>query len=188
LWTFVGALAILGERPGWLQILGIATTLLSFVALSFAGRREGIHFLRDKHVWFIVVGTLFGGASSLYDKFLLGSRHFSASTVQAWFSIYMVVIFLPIAVGWKLRWWPRNEFHWRGSIPLIAFALLLADFLYFDALRHPDALVALVSSLRRGSTLVAFIGGILLFRELNVRHKLPAVLGVLLGITLTALG
>jgi hypothetical protein len=35
---------------------------------------------------------------------------------------------------------------------------------------------------------VAFIGGIILFKELNARKKLPAVLGILLGIVLTILG
>ena len=70
----------------------------------------------------------------------------------------------------------------------VSLALLLADFVYFSALRDPAALVSLVASLRRGSTLVAFAGGLLLFREANGRQKLPAVIGVLLGIVLTILG
>jgi len=188
LWTFLGALVILGERPSLLEIIGIATTLASFIGLSFAGKKEGFHFHRNKWVLFMIAGTLLGACSGLYDKYLLGQMKFSASAVQAWFSIYLVVVFLPFAIGWKLRWWPRNIFHWRWSIPLIAVTLLLADFVYFTALRNPEALISLVSSLRRGSTLVAFAGGILLFKEANARQKLPAVLGVLAGITLTVLG
>jgi bacterial/archaeal transporter family protein len=188
LWTFVGALLILGERPNWIEILGIGTTLVSFMGLSLAGRKEGIHFHKDKWVGYMVAGTLLGTVSALYDKFLLGSMHFKASTVQAWFSFYLVLVFLPFAIGWKLRWWPRNVFHWKWSIPLIALTLLVADFVYFSALRHPEAMISLVSSLRRASTLIAFAGGILLFKEKNAVHKLPAVIGVLIGITLTVLG
>jgi hypothetical protein len=70
----------------------------------------------------------------------------------------------------------------------VSAALLIADFIYFSALRDPDALISLVSSLRRGSTLVAFAGGLLFFGELNGRQKLPAVLGVLAGIILTVVG
>jgi drug/metabolite transporter (DMT)-like permease len=66
--------------------------------------------------------------------------------------------------------------------------LLLADYVYFSALTDPAALVSLVSSLRRGSTLVAFAGGLFLFKEPNGLRKLPAVIGIVLGIVLTVLG
>ena len=187
-WTLMGALLVLGERPSGLEMLGIAITLGSFVSLSFAGAKEGIHFHRNKLIAWLLAGTLVGAISGLYDKFLLGRMGFTTATVQAWFSIYLAALFLPLALGWKLRWWPRQEFHWRWSVLGVSLALLVADFVYFNALRDPDALVSLVSSLRRGSILVAFAGGLLLFREVNGRQKLPAVLGVLAGIVLTILG
>ncbi len=187
-WTLFGAMLVLGERPTWLQGLGVTITLASFVGLSLAGRHEGIHFHRNQWFGFLLAGTLLGGLSGLYDKFLLGRAGFNAATVQCWFSVYLAALFLPLAVGWKLRWWPRHLFHWRWSILWMSLFLLLADFVYFDALRNPAALVSLVSSLRRGSILVAFAGGIFLFKEQNGRAKLPGVLGVLLGIVLTILG
>ena len=188
LWTLLGAVLILGERPSFLQTLGILTTLASFVGLSLAGAREGVHFHRNKWVLFLVGGTLFGAVSSLYDKYLLGRLRFSVPTVQAWFSVYLVVFFLPFAIGWKQRWWPRNEFQWRWSIPFIAFTLLIADYIYFGALHDRDSLVSLVMSLRRGSTLVGFAGGLLFFGERHGWRKLPAVLGILAGIALAVMG
>jgi drug/metabolite transporter (DMT)-like permease len=188
MWTLLGAVIVLGERPSWLEGLGIAITLGSFLGLSLAGRREGIHFHRDKWVGFLFAGTFFGTVSGLYDKFLLGRSGFSASTVQCWFSIYLAALFLPLAIGWKLRLWQRHEFHWRWSIVTVSLFLLCADFLYFDALRNPHALVSLVASLRRGSTLVAFAGSLFFFHEKNGLAKLPAVLGVIAGIVLTILG
>ena len=187
LWTLIGAVLILGERPSLLETIGILTTLASFVGLSAAGAREGIHFHRNKWIGFLIAGTLLGATSSLYDRHLLGRLNFSVPTVQAWFSIYLAVLFLPLAIGWNRRWWPRNEFKWRWTIPGIAVFLLLSDYVYFSALRHPDALVSLVMSLRRGSTLIGFAGGLLLFGEQNGWRKLPAVLGILLGITLAIL-
>ena len=83
---------------------------------------------------------------------------------------------------------PRNEFTWRWTIPFIALSLLVADYAYFWALRNPDALVSVVMSLRRASTLVAFAGGLYFFHELNGWKKLPAVLGILAGIILTIIG
>ena len=188
MWTLFGALLILGERPSWLELLGVVVTVVSFISLSIVGAKEGIHFHKNRWFGWLLGGTLLGACSGLYDKFLMGQAGFRASTVQCWFSIYLAVIFLPLAVGWKLRWWPRQVFHWRWSILGVSAGLLVADFLYFDALRNPEALVSLVSSLRRGSTLVAFAGSVWLFHEGNGRQKLPAVVGIVIGIVLTVLG
>lgn len=188
LFTLFGAILILGERPTALETIGILTTLGSFVGLSVAGAREGVHFHRNKWVWLLVVGTLFGAVSSLYDKYLFSTLNFSVSTVQCWFQIYLLVFFAPFALGWKLRLWKRNEFRWRWSVPFIALSLLVADYLYFSALRDPHGLVSIVMSLRRASTLVAFAGGLYFFHELNGWKKLPAVIGILVGIVLTLLG
>ncbi len=188
LFTLFGAILILGERPTWLETIGVLTTLASFVGLSVIGGSEGVHFHRNKWVWFLIVGTLFGAVSSLYDKYLLSTLNFSVPTVQCWFQIYLLVFFAPFALGWKLRLWQRNEFHWRWSVPCIALALLVADYAYFWALRNPDALVSLVMSLRRASTLVAFAGGLYFFHETNGWKKLPAVIGILIGIVLTICG
>jgi drug/metabolite transporter (DMT)-like permease len=43
-------------------------------------------------------------------------------------------------------------------------------------------------SLRRGSTLVGFMGGLVLFKEKHGWKKLPAVIGILVGMTLAVLG
>lgn len=188
MWTLCGALLVLAERPSWLELLGVGITLASFVGLSLAGAKEGIHFHRNKWIWLLVTGTLLGATSGLYDKFLLHRQGFTAATVQAWFAIYLAVMFAPLALAWKLRLWQRNVFHWRWSILVVSFGLLIADFLYFHALRDSEALVSLVASIRRGSTLVAFAGGLWLFHEKNGWQKLPAVLGVLAGIALTLLG
>jgi transporter family protein len=186
-WTLFGALLILGERPRWLQMVGIAITLAAFVGLSLAGRSEGIHFQRNKWVWWSIVGMLLGAASTLYDKYLLGTAGYNAATVQAWFSIYLALFFLVPALGWKLRWWPRQQFEWRWTIVLLTLALLVSDFVYFSALRDPEALISIVASLRRGNTLVAFVGGLIWFGEVYSRRKIFAVLGVVVGIVITLL-
>lgn len=185
--VLAGAVLILGERLSLMESLGVLTTIASFIGLSIAGRKEGVHFHRNKWVLFLVAGTALGACSALYDRHLLGTLRFSVPTVQAWFSIYLLVFFTPFMIGWKLRWWPRNEFHWRWSIPCIALALLVADYIYFSALANPDALVSIVMSLRRGSTLVAFAGGLWFFGERTDWMKTLAVLGILVGIVLTIL-
>jgi len=191
LWTLVAALLLLGERPSPLQLLGISTTLLSFVGLSLVGRLEGVHFHRDRWVGYMILGTLFGAASGLYDKLLLGRLKLAPSTVQAWFSIYLLALFAPLAFfWWRGRRTAKNveRFQFRFTIPILALCLMCADFAYFTALRDPAGLISLVASIRRGSTLIAFAAGVSLFKEANGWQKLPPVLGIVLGIVLTVLG
>ncbi|HKY38516.1 MAG TPA: DMT family transporter [Polyangiaceae bacterium] len=193
LWTLAAALLLLGERPSWLQLLGVLTTLLSFFGLSLVGRLEGVHFHRNRWVAWMILGTLLAATSGLYDKLLLGRLKLPPATVQAWFSIYLLLLFAPLSL-----WWWRSRardggseparFEFRFSMPLLALCLLCADFVYFWALSDPAGLVSLVASIRRGATLIAFAAGILLFKEQNALKKLGPVLGIVSGIALTLLG
>ena len=131
---------------------------------------------------------MLGSISALYDKYLLNIEHFTVSSVQAWYSIYLVAMFTPFAIGWKFRWWERHEFQWRWTIPAIAFFLLVSDYLYFSALREPGVMVSLVISLRRANALVAFAGGVWLFGERSNWQKILAVIGILIGVALTVMG
>ena len=192
LWTLAAAILLLAERPSLLQVVGISTTLLSFVGLSVVGRLEGVHFHRDRWVGYLLLGTLFGAASGLYDKLLLGKLALAPATVQAWFSIYLLALFAPLACFW---WFARGRhqapevrFQFRLSMPILALCLLCADFAYFSALRDQGGLISLVASLRRGSTLIAFAAGVFLFKETNGWKKLPPVFGIVLGMVLTILG
>lgn len=188
LWSFLGGLAILGERPRAMQIVGVFVAIASLIGLSAAGRGETRAFHRNPWIWALLAGSLLNAISSLYDKYLFGRAGFAPATVQAWFMIYLSILFLPLAVGWKLRWWPRHQFQWRWSIPLLCLSLLLADFAYFGALREPGALISIVAVLRRGSMVVAFAGAIALFGERGNRQKVAAAVGVLAGIALTIAG
>jgi transporter family protein len=203
LWTLGAAIVLLGERPSWLQLLGILTTLTSFFGLSLVGRLEGVHFHRNRWVGFMILGTLFGAASGLYDKVLLGRLHLAPATVQAWFSIYLLALFGPLAFFTSRARQKQRErlrqsdpdadvdagrFVFRFSIPILALCLLIADFAYFYALRDPQGLISLVASIRRGATLIAFGAGVFIFKEANGWKKLPPVLGIVAGIALTLLG
>ncbi len=190
IFTILGAFLFFAETPDRQQSLGIALTLGFFIALSVVGKREGIHFGINRWVWLGFTGVLLGASSGLYDRYLLAHYGFSPATVQAWFSVYLFLFMLPPAVGWLRGWWARSTFHWRWSIPLTGLTLLLADFFYFRALAEPDAMVSIVACLRRGSILVTFLAGTLIFREKQFLSKLPCVLGILAGIVLilTSLG
>jgi transporter family protein len=188
IWTLAGAIILFQEQLNTMQWIGVLITLVFFYLLSTAGKLEGIHFTRNKWVFAIVAATLLGAASGLFDKYLL--RRIDRIAVQAWFSIYQVVVMIPaIAIfRWKKPTSERPVFRWRWSIPMIAIILLLADYMYFYALSIPDSMISIVSALRRGGVLVSFGIGAIMFKEINIRRKGIYLLGILLGIVIITFG
>lgn len=182
LWTILIAVALLGERPGATQWIGVAVILGAFYAFSFVGRMEGIHFHRDRWVALMIGATLIGSLSALYDKYLLQQRAMDPATVQCWFSIYLVVVQIPFVLAWRRGRLGARGFEWRWCIPLIGLLLLVADFFYFVAIGQPDALISVISPLRRCAVIVTFVGGVTAYREKNFRPKLACLAVLLTGV------
>ena len=171
------------ESPTARQWLGVVIILASFFAFSFVGRREGIHFHRNRAVFFMIGATLLGATSSIYDKFLLHNAALTPCQVQAWFTIYTSVLLIPPLALW-LRLRNRHAFHWHWAVPAIGFTLLVSDILFFTAIAQPDALISLISPARRTSVVVSFLLGIFLFREKHLRAKGVCVAGIITGVIL----
>jgi bacterial/archaeal transporter family protein len=187
-WTILIATMFLGERPALWQWFGMAITLFAFYAFSLAGRLEGIHFHRDKWVGLMLLATLFAAISALYDKYLLQDLRLDAPTVQAWFSIYLLVVLLPLLLYWRYRDQPRAPFVWKHSIAMIAFTLLIADFFYFTAISRPGALISVISTLRRTSIVVSFLIGVFAMGEKHFRAKAVCIVLMLIGVAIVTLG
>ena len=96
LWTIVLAVSLTGERPVLMQWLGIALILIAFFSFSLVGKREGIRFHRDPAIGLLIVATLISAFCGLYDKYLLQTVRLKPAIVQAWFSIYLVPVMLPL--------------------------------------------------------------------------------------------
>lgn len=185
LWTILFAILFFAERPSPKQWLGVAVILASFFVFSLAGRREGIVFHRSKAVFLILVATLLGACSSLFDKYLLQTEKLTPTEVQAWFSFYSVPVMLPVLFWWRTRV-SRNRFYFRWSIPCIGLSLLAADYFYFTAIAQPEALISLISPVRRSAVVVSFALGIILLKERLDLTKVLSVLAILGGVFLLA--
>lgn len=186
-WTILFAVLVMAERPSLQQWIGVVLVLGAFFAFSRVGAKENIHFHRDRWVGWMLLATLIGSGCALYDKYLLQIAGISPVAVQAWFSIYLVPVMLPLAI----RWWRydriKSPFQWRRSIPMIAVLLLLADFVYFQAVSEPDALISIISPLRRTSVIIAFTFGIVQLKEQNWRPKGICIAAILIGVIFLSL-
>ena len=185
--VLLGALLIFGERLNAYQWVGVLLAMISFMLLSRSGKKEGIDFRHNRWIYFVVLASLLGAVSALYDKFLM--QRFDSMLVQSWFTVYQFFI---MGVVLMVLWYPKRRqstpFHWSWAIPLISVFLSVADFAYFTSLAQEDSLISVVSMVRRGSVIVSFLCGALLFREKNLRSKAVDLLLVLLGMLFLYLG
>ena len=186
IWIVLGAVLFFSEKLSLFQATGIVITLVSFYLFSAAGAREGFS-LKNKWVWFIIMATLTGAASGLYDKYLI--KELPRFSVQVYYTYYQAVIMAFITL---ILWYPRRSsttpFQWRWSIIFISLLLVLADFCYFLALSVEGSLIAVISTLRRSGVVIPFLFGALFMGDKNLKKKIIPLIGILLGIIFLFLG
>lgn len=185
--TLVGAMLIFGERLNLYQWIGVFMAVISFFMLSRSGKKEGIDFKHDRWIWFVVLTAVLGAVSGLYDKYLMG--RFNNMQVQAWYNIYQLFMMGGVLM---FLWWPKRKtstpFRWDWCIILISVFLSAADFVYFYALSMEDSMISIVSMVRRGSVVVSFLFGAMMFHEKNLKSKAIDLLLVLIGMFFLYLG
>ena len=185
--VLLGGLLLFGERLNLYQWIGVIIAVISFYMLSVSGRKEGISFTHNKWVFCVIMATLLGAVSALFDKYLLG--RFNNMFVQAWSNFYQLALMTVILFS---MWWPTRHkttpFQWKWPIIFIAVFLTLADYAYFVSLAQSASMVSIVSMIRRSSVIVSFLCGALLFHEKNLRSKVIDLLLVLLGLFFLLIG
>ena len=187
LWTFIASLIIFQEIPTFLQTIGIIAIFGGYYLYTVFGKLEGFTFRSSKGMVMIIVATLLGACSALYDKYLLGVLHIPKETVQFWFSVDLVFV---IGLGYAIRTFcfgSKHPFQWRWSIAATGILLIIADYLYFYAVSLPDAQISLISLVRRCNCIVTFAVGVVLFKEINIKRKAAALVLILAGVAILAL-
>lgn len=185
--VLVGAMLVYGEHLNMWQWIGVLLAILSFFLLSRSGKKEGIRFAHNRWVYFLVSAAVLGAISGLYDKFLMakpenGGVGLDKMMVQSWFNIYQCVLMGGALLMSRLfEKTGGTPFQWRWSILGISLFICMADFAYFFSLSHDGAMISMVSMIRRGSVVVSFLFGAMIFREKNLKAKAFDMFLVLLG-------
>ncbi|MCR5049494.1 MAG: DMT family transporter [Paludibacteraceae bacterium] len=210
MWTLIGALLIFGERLNSWQWAGVLLAIGSIFAFSFkkpqhtAGKRGLKSKIHDnKYYICLALAILLGACSGLYDKYMM--RHFDHNAVQVYYTLYQAVL---MVIVWMVE--NRKNIHLTHSrrrsaspastllpsfsvadilpIIMISVFLVISDNVYMLALSDPSSLIAVVSTIRRGGTVLGFAYGLIYLKEPDPWKKVLAMLGILAGLTCLALG
>lgn len=200
--VLVGAMIIYGERLNVYQWIGVLLAAVSLFALSLTSRKEKIDFAHNRWIWCIAVSVIMGAVSGLYDKFIV--TKVPTAQLLGWYNFYQLIImsvvclflrYIPMLRAKRRLAVPQAQaqdftpLKWRWSILLVSVFLCAADYCYLKALQQPEAMISVVSLVRRSSVIISFICGVVLFKEKsNLKAKVFDLSLVLLGMFFIWLG
>lgn len=195
MWTLVGALLLFNERLNGWQWVGILLAIGSIFVFSF--RRKTISNAlstntNNKYYYICLAFAIISGAcSGLYDKYLM--RQYDHNAVQVYYTFYQAIMML---IAWAI--FNRKNIKYqisnlrfikrKGVIVLISLFLIVSDNVYMLALRDPDSMIAVVSTIRRGGAVIGFAYGLLFLKEPDPVRKLCCMGGILAGLVCLAMG
>ena len=195
MWTLIGALIIFGERLNAWQWLGVLLALGSIFAFSFGKKSEITNHksqIDNKYYIALALAIFIGACSGLYDKYLM--RRYDHNAVQVYYTLYQAFMML---ITWlivnrkshsPLHSLTHSPIKKTGVIALISLFLIISDNVYMLALRDPDSLIAVVSTIRRGGAIIGFAYGLIFLREPDPLPKILCMLGICAGLLCLAIG
>ena len=195
MWTLIGALLIFGERLNTWQWIGIVLAIGTIMVFSFNKGHRDTRDTRDaretKYYICLALAILIGSCAGLYDKFMM--RRYDHNAVQVYYTMYQAVM---MGVVWIVSRAKQSKpiGHWKLEIGdflpivLISVFLVISDNVYMLALRDPDSLIAVVSTIRRGGAVIGFAYGLLFLHESDPRKNLACMVGIMAGLICLALG
>lgn len=139
----------------------------------------------------LALSILLGACSGLYDKHMM--RHYDHNAVQVWYIVYQAIMMALIRFG-RFRAALGSDAKRRlrsvnwGAVALIAVFLVISDYVYFLALTDPRSMIAVVSMIRRGGTIIPFFYGLLVLKEQHPLRKTICLIGIMLGLLCLCLG
>lgn len=195
MWTLIGALIIFGERLNTWQWIGVALAIGSIFIFSFSKRKD-IHQAAHNptnhlKIYYIclALAILIGACSGLYDKYLM--RQYDHNAVQVYYTCYQEVMMLIVWLVFHRKDFRRRHLtplKWTPAIILISLFLVISDNVYMLALRDPDSLIAIVSTIRRGGAIIGFAYGLIFLHEEDAWKKVVCMTGIAAGLICLALG
>jgi len=135
----------------------------------------------------MIISVLSGAASALYDKHIL--QHLEPLFVQSWANVYITVLLAAVLLVQYLT--DKEHFQpfvWDWRILLISVLITVSDAIYFFAMKDPDALLSVISMIRRSSVLITFLFGALVFKEGHIKDKALDMALMMAGIALLLFG
>lgn len=179
----VFSILLFSESLNVFQWLGVGFAIVALFLLGRTSREEGITFKNNRGLGWMLLSVLTGAASALYDKYII--QGLDPLFVLSWCNLYIAVLMgIVLAVKQVRDGANREHFHWDWTLLLTAVLIVSSDALYFYSISVDGSLLSVISLLRRGSVIITFALGAILFGEKHIRDKAFDLAVLLAGLAL----
>lgn len=193
-WTLIGAMILFDERLNTWQWAGVTLAIGTILLFSFTGHSQKNRATSPTDRTYAIclaLAILIGACSGLYDKYMM--RRYDHNAVQVYYTFYQALM---MSVVWFIH---RRKSLQKGTytplntssllpIALISIFLVISDNVYMLALRNPESMIAVVSTIRRGGAIIGLAYGLLFLKEKDPWKKVLCMIGILAGLICLAMG
>jgi drug/metabolite transporter (DMT)-like permease len=176
------AIALFGERPHALALVGAGAVVVGVIVIGLAGGRTHWRAARSGVLWGLMIGVVIA-AYTLWDARAVTALAFSPILLNAGTSTMQAALLAPVAIR---RWTAVRTVwreHWRDVVVVSVLSPLSYILVLFAMQLAP---VSIVAPAREISVVFVGLAGWLLFKEPHPLARLSGAVVVLGGIVLLA--
>jgi drug/metabolite transporter (DMT)-like permease len=181
--SVIFAIILLGERPGWLALVGAAVVIAGVVTIGLAGGRAASTVHRPGVLYGLAVGVMIA-IYTLWDAFAVTDGGMPAVGYY-WAVVSACLLLAPAALRQRTQLAPVARRHWRA---ILAVGILSPLAYVFVLLAFQLAPVSIVAPAREVSVVLVGLAGWLWFREPHPVQRLIGAAIVLVGVGLLSTG
>ncbi|MGC7404860.1 DMT family transporter [Pandoraea pneumonica] len=180
----LGAILLLGERPGWVALIGIALVVGGVLIIAGGERLFRRGSMHAGAGWGVLTGA-FIAAYTLADAYAVKTLMLVPLVYYYLENVVRVVLSAPVACSRPARVALLWRANWR-KIMLISLISPISYFLILTALKY--APVSHVAPAREMSMMVAALLGVRLLGEGEMRRRVGGAVLIALGVVALTLG
>lgn len=181
--SVLGSIAILGERPSALALVGVLVIVVGIAVISTAGSRTGTRAPLSSVLYGLGVGVMIA-CFTVWDGWAVGTLGLPPIGYFWMAIVVQAILFTPLAIR------GRNTVSTLRAHPVAITAIaLLGPASYMLALTAIQlSSVSLVAPAREVSVVLVALGGAFFFGEKHVVQRVIGSVVVVSGVALLALG
>ncbi|NTU69555.1 EamA family transporter [bacterium] len=185
IFLFFMSIFFLGETFTLFNVMGLLLIIFGAYIVELKGNLLSPlkKMYKDKYIHFLIFSFIFVSLSAIMDRFIL-LQDVSIEVMFFYNRIFCAVLLFGVVSSLYNGFRDITKVAKRSFVPVLVFSALYmaADYVYYMAVKDPEAKIALIIPMKRMSTLLVTVAGGEFFKEKAIFKKSVACLVMIAGV------